>query len=214
MIDFQSLLRKYLGGPINALATLIGKINWKARHPISQDDKKIIMSMLEKDYYIICTRHGNHLSTYAIALAGLLGTGTWGYYGHVCMNMENDVQTPDDFKIVEAIGTGSRFSSFDDIFGDASAVCLLRPKNMTIASWTAVLDKARTEVGKPYDTLFDLTDDKKVSCVELVRDALEGEGCYQKDFPNLEQMINKIKNLTPQMFRDCPDFEVAYEVRK
>jgi hypothetical protein len=37
---------------------------------------------------------------------------------------------------------------------------------------------------------------------------------YQENFANFEKMIKERKNLTPQMFYDCPDFEVVYEVRK
>jgi hypothetical protein len=210
----QDFLRKYFGWLVNWLSTAIGKVNWKQKRPLSADDKAMIMEMLKHDYYIIATRHGNHLSTYAISLAGFLGTGRWSTYGHVLMNMEDEVQSPEDFRLVEAIGTGSRYSTFEEVFGDADGVCLMKPKSMSADHWTNVLDKAKTEVGKPYDTLFDLATDTAVSCVELVRDALMGEPHYAEDFPNFEKMINKIKNLTPQMFRDCPDFNVVYEIRK
>lgn len=210
----QDFLRKYFGWLVNCCSTIIGKINWKQKHPLSQEDKDKISAMLEKDYYIITTRHSNHLSLYAISLAGWLGTGKWSAYGHVCMNLEDQVETNDDFRIVEAVGEGSKYSTFGEVFGDADGVCLLKPRTMTIDHWTEVLDKAKTEVGKPYDTLFDLANDKAVSCVELVRDALQGEPHYKEDFPEFEKMISKINNLTPQMFRDCPDFEVVYEIRK
>lgn len=210
----QSFLRKYFGWLINAIATLIGKINWKQTHPITELDKSTIMALLARNYYIIATRHSNHLSTYAISLAGFCATGKFSTYGHVCMNLEGDNPGVEDFRLVEAIGTGSKYSTFDEVFGDCDGVALLKPVAMSAEEWTAVLDKAKTEVGKPYDTLFDLADDTKVSCVELVRDALEGEPNYHQDFTNFEQMISKINNLTPQMFRDCPDFEVVYEVKR
>jgi hypothetical protein len=210
----QEFLRKYFGGLINWFSTAVGKVNWKQTRQITEADKATIMAMLEKDYYIIATRHGNHLSTYVISLAGFIATGRWSVYGHVCMNLEGDNPEKKDFRLVEAVGTGSKYSTFDEVFGDADGVCLMKPRSMTVDHWTAVLDKAKTEVGKPYDTLFDLANDTAVSCVELVRDALQGEPHYAEDFSHFEKMINKIKNLTPQMFRDCPDFSVAYEVRR
>lgn len=209
----QEFLRKHCAWLINGLSTIIGKINWRQKKSISQEDKDKIQEMLKKDYYIITTRHKNHLSLYAISLAGFLGSGKWSTYGHVCMNLEDTADVKSDFRIVEAVGVGSKYSTFDEVFEDADGVCLLKPKAMSVEHWTEVMDKAKTEVGKPYDTLFDLANDTAVSCVELVRNALMGEPHYAEDFPNFEKMIKKMENLTPQMFRDCPDFEVAFEVR-
>jgi hypothetical protein len=76
------------------------------------------------------------------------------------------------------------------------------------------MDKAMTEIGKPYDSLFDLKNDNALSCVELGRTALMAEPNYYTNFANFEEMIRKRKNLTPQMFYECPDFEVVYEIRK
>lgn len=210
----QAFLRKYFGWLIDGIATLVGNTNWTQSSQISKSDQDTIMEMLKKDYYIICTRHRNHLSTYAIGLAGLFSSGKFGFYAHVLMNLEDEVNSPDDFRLVEAVGTGSQYSTFQEVFDNPDAVCLLKPKKMSTDHWTAVMDKAKTQVGKPYDTLFDLTSDKAVSCVELVRAALQGEPNYATDFAEFEKMISKINNLTPQMFRDCPDFEVVYEVKR
>ncbi len=218
-MSIQTIVRKYFGPVFDKFVTLIGKINWKQKHPITSADKDKLRELLEKDYYIIVTRHGNHLSTYAIALGNFLIRGKFSFYSHVLMNLEDEVKDDNDFRFVEAIGAGSRYSNFEEIFGngtwdDPDAVALLKPKSMSIDEWTAVLDKAKTQVGKPYDTLFDLANDQQVSCVELVRNALMGSPNYFTEFANFEAMINKAKNLTPQMFRDCPDFEVAYEIKK
>jgi len=209
----QDFLRKYLGFIIDPIVTLIGKINWKQRHPLTDEQKNQIMDLLKKDYYIITTRHGNHLSTYMISLGNFLLTGKFSFWGHVLMNFENEVNSVDDFILVEAIGKGSQYGTFEEVFGDADSVCLMKPKHMTIDEWTKVLDKARTEIGKPYDTLFDLANDQKLSCVELVRDALMAEPNYSTDFANFENMIAKAKNLTPQMYYDCPDLEKVLEFR-
>jgi hypothetical protein len=128
------------------------------------------------------------------------------------MNIENQVTTDADFRIVEAIGTGIAITPFAHAF-DVSGVAMLKPKNMTVDKWTAVLDKAMTEVGKPYDNLFDLKNDQALSCVELIRTALMAEPDYYENFAHFEARIAKEKNLTPEMFYECEDFEVVLEIR-
>lgn len=128
------------------------------------------------------------------------------------MNVEGDVVSDTDFRLVEAVGVGVKYSGFAQVF-DVQGVCLMKPKSMSLDAWTAVMDKAKTQLGKPYDTIFDLKEDTHLSCVELVRNALMAEPNYERDFAHFEKMITSSKNLTPQMFRDCPDFEVVYEIR-
>jgi len=128
------------------------------------------------------------------------------------MNLEDEVKTDDDFMLIEAIGSGVTETPFKDVF-NVNGVVLLKPKNLTINKWTAILDRAKTELGKPYDNLFDLKNDKALSCVELVRVALQADPDYATNFAEFERMIKKEKNLTPQMFYDCSDFEIVYEVR-
>ncbi len=202
---------------LDKLVTLIGKINWKPKHIISDASKKIISDMMVTDYYIILTRHDNHLSTYAEAVAHLFIAGKFGYYAHALMNLEgDDVTTTEDFRLVEATGRGVHYSTFDYVFGECSDVALLKPKSMTIEEWTAALDKAKTNLGKPYDTLLDLYNDNAMNCSELVRNALMASPDYYTDFANFERMIkeNPMKNLDPHLFYECPDFEVVFEVRK
>jgi len=130
------------------------------------------------------------------------------------MNLEDQVNGVEDFRIVESVGEGVKYTPFEQAL-DVNCIALLKPKRMTIERWTAVLDKARTEVGKPYDNLFDLANDKSLSCVELVRAALMAEPNYTTDFAEFERMIVGAKSkLTPQMFYDCPDFEVVFEIRR
>ena len=116
----------------------------------------------------------------------------------------------DKFKFMEATVTGVHYSTFDEVF-DCDTVCLLSPKNMPNKEWTDVIDKLVKENGKPYDDLFQLADESHISCVELVRDALEADDQYKTNFANLEALIQKEGNLLPQMFRECSDFEVVYE---
>ena len=198
----------------NILAVMIGKINWKTKRVLSPEEFETIRQKLKDDYYIILSRHDGHLSTYAIALAHCFLTHHWGYYAHVFMNLEDTVLSDNDYRFIEATGTGVHISGFSGVFDDqTSSVALLKPKSMSLDKWTSVMDKAKTELGKPYDTLFDLANDNKLSCVELVRDALRNEPNYETDFANFEAMIADAKNLDPQMFYECSDFVVEYETR-
>ena len=214
MNQILSALRTYAAPLVNLIVKLIGKINWPALYPISDTDKAQIMDLLKKDYYIILTRHSNHLSTYMINISDLFLLKKLGFWSHGLMNFEDTVNNVSDFKLLEATAPGVSWDSFDTVFGDASAVCLLKPTSMKIEEWTAVLDKAKADVGKPYDTLYDLTQDKTLSCVELVRNALQGEPDYATNFANLEALCQSHSEITPQMFYGCADFEVVLEIRK
>lgn len=207
-------LRKFLGPVIDFIVKLIGRITWAQTSPITQEDKAAIMALLKDNYYIILTRRRNHLSTHAIAFTNFLLTGKWGYYSHVLMNLEDEVPTVRDFRLMEATSAGVHYSDFDTVFGSVDGVCLMKPSTMAIEEWTSVLDYAKTCLGKPYDTLYDLANDNALSCVELVRIVLEKVPNYGTDFADFERMILKSKNLAPQMFRDCSDFEVVREIKR
>lgn len=197
------------------LSTLIGKINWFTSHTLEKPREfNIVREKLKDNYYIILTRHDGHLSTFFIALSHFVLTGTWGYYAHVLMNMEDGVNADSDYRFIEATGKGVHYSDFNEVFDpQCSSVALLKPKGLTLADWTECLDKAKTEIGKPYDTLFDLANDQELSCVEVVRVALQSLPDYDIHFAEFEKMINRAHNLDPHMFYECPDFEVVWEKR-
>jgi hypothetical protein len=196
-----------------SLTLFLGKIHWKQKGGLTQEDKENIIKLLTPDYYIILTRRNNHLSTYLISFLYFLMTGKFGYYSHALMNLENEVTEEKDFRLIEATGIGVHYTPFDQVF-NCHSVALLKPKGLTLTEWTEIMDKARTELGKPYDTLFDLKSDKELSCVELVRISLQALPDYNTKFANFEKLIKKYKNLHPQMFRDCSDFEVVYEIKR
>ena len=191
----------------------VGKIHWTPKNTLTADEQDHIRKLLVGNYYVMLSHRNNHLSTYFISLGNFLLSGKFSYWAHAFMNAEDQVKTDEDFRIVEAIGVGVEYTPFAQVF-DVNGVVLLKPKNMTIEDWTLTLDKAKTEVGKPYDNLFDLKNDQALSCVELVRTSLMADPDYATSFANFEALIAKRKNLTPQMFYDCPDFEVVYEVRR
>ena len=198
---------------VDKIVLSLGNIKWQIRDEISEDSKKEIAEFLKPDYYLILTRRSNHLSTYFIGLSNLVLRGKWGYWSHILMNLEDEATTEDDFRLIEAIGRGVTYSPFDQVF-NVSDVALLKPKGITLEDWTAALDKVKSKLGTQYDTLFDLASEEKVSCVELARLALMAMPQYHIRFAEFEKMISRAKNLTPQMFADCPDFEIVYLAKK
>lgn len=208
----MNFLKKIYDAVASWVVIGIGKIHWGYRDGLTDAELDKVRQLLIPNYYIIVTHRNNHLSTYFVSLASFVLTGKFSYWAHVLLNLENTVKTDADFRLVEAIGSGTQLSPFSLVF-QVHGVALLKPKNMSAEYWTMVMDKALSEVGKPYDTLFDLANDNALSCVELVRTALMAEPDYEKNFANFEAMIKSDKNLTPQMYYDCPDFEVVYEVR-
>lgn len=189
---------------------LIGKVKWKLKTPMTDQDKQQIRQLLGPNHYVIVTRRKNHLSTYFINLADFLLSGKWGYYSHTLINIEDDVKSDEDFRLIEAIGKGVVITPFDKVF-NCSSVAILKPRGMTAEKWTNVFEKAKSQLGKPYDNLLDLYEDSELNCVELVRNALMTEPNYHNDFAHFEKMIAKHGRLTPQMFYNCPDFEIVWE---
>lgn len=212
-MTIKSELKKAYTYVAQKVVLTIGKVKWKTDNTLDAVEQATIRKMLIENYYIILTRRNNHLSTFFTSLANFVLTGKWGYWSHALMNMEDEVNSKADFRLIEAVGKGVVFTPFDKVF-DVHSVCLLRPKNMAVDQWTCVLDQAKKELGKPYDTLFDIANDNNLSCVELVRAALMADPNYANDFADFEASIKKSKNLSPDMFYGLDDFEVAYEVRR
>jgi hypothetical protein len=192
----------------------IGKINWTSERVLTREEQQFINDVLKNSYCLILTRHSGYLSSYLIALAHFFLTGKMGFYSHALMNLEDEVNDPSDFRLIEATGSGVHYSTFNQVFDpQCSSVALLKPKSMTLAEWTTVMDQAKIYLGRPYDTLFDLSKDNALSCVELIRNALKAQPNYDINFANFEQMISDHKNLDPHMFYECNDFEVVWEIR-
>jgi hypothetical protein len=110
---------------------------------------------------------------------------------------------------MEATATGVHYSTFDEIF-NCDHVCLLTPNSVSNEEWTKIIDGLLKQKGKKYDDLFDLADSTRVSCVEVVLNALKAAD-YENDFKDLERLINDQGNLVPQMYRQSQDFKVTYE---
>jgi hypothetical protein len=187
------------------------KISWSKKHRISDEMKDELAKILANGYYIILTGNRSHLSSVLVSLISWFKTGKWARYSHVLMNCDN-IENSDErhaFKFVEADVKGVVYTTFDDVF-KCDNVCLLSPKLVRNEEWTAIIDALVNQVGKPYDDLFDLADDSRASCVEVVLDALE-KANFVTEFQNLREMIEEEGNLIPQMYRDCIDFQVVLE---
>lgn len=191
---------------------ITSKLHWQQREQLAETDNKILKEMFVQDYYIIATRRSNYFTTFLINLGHFFLTGRWGYYSHVLMNLEDEVKSDDDFRFIEATGAGTHYSDFQQVFGTADAVALIKPKNMSVEEWTAALDNLKVYLGTPYDNLFNLKSTLEINCVELIRLALKATPDYETRFANFERMVSKKKKLTPQMFLECKDFEVVYEI--
>jgi len=211
----------------HTVAEMIGAVNWTGLkaifssrgvgYDLRPEDQERIKELLASDYYLILINRKTHLSTLTIGFMTFVKTGKWPSYCHILMNLDlvDDPKAYEQFKLMEATnnGKGVHFSTFDQVF-DCDSVCLLRPKNLDAKDWEAVMAGVMKQIGKPYDDLFNIKDDSRVSCVEMTLDALRESPNYAADFPYLEKMIKKVGNLTPQMFRDCADFEVKYEIKR
>ena len=193
------------------VAMIPGKISWSKTHKITVTDKEEMARLLANGYYIILTGSRSHLSSIVVYFMTWVKTGVWANYSHALMNCDNLTDPADmqSFKFVEATATGVHYSTFEEVFA-CDSVCLLTPQNIDNAEWTAIIDALLKQQGKPYDDLFDLSDDTHVSCVELVLNALKAVN-YDEEFTNLKILIAEEKNLVPQMYRSCKDFLVKYE---
>src|SRR5574343_139743 len=200
---------------ITNLAIKIGRIHWSTSRKLSEQELDIIRMILKENYYIILTRRSNFISTYVIGLTDFFIRRRFSYYTHALMNMQNIVTNEKDYRLVESTFIkGVGYSTFEEVFGSIQSVCFLKPKNMTTDDWALSLEKSLGEIGKPYDSLFYVYDNKKLSCIEFVIECLKIVPSYNLKFYNFERLFNKYGNITPQMLRDCGDLEVILEIKK
>jgi hypothetical protein len=195
----------------NKIASLPSKISWRKQGKLTVTDKEEIAKHFASGYYIILTGSTSHLSSVIVSLLSWIKTGVWARYSHVLINCDNITDASDtaSFKFMEATATGVHYSTFDEIF-NCDHVCLLTPNSVSNEEWTKIIDGLLKQKGKKYDDLFDLADSTRVSCVEVVLNALKAAD-YENDFKDLERLIIEEGNLVPQMYRQSQDFKVTYE---
>lgn len=181
---------------------------------LKEEDHDQLRQRLKTDYYVILTRRKSHLSTHLISLGTWILSRRFSHYSHVLVNVEGDLEGHIGFKLLEATGAkGVSYSTFMEVF-DCDSVALLVPTGVTPEEWTSVLDTAKNSLGKPYDSLFDIASDKRMSCVEVILWGLKKLPNYEQRFPKLLELIEDADNLTPQMFYDSGEFDIVYEVRR
>jgi hypothetical protein len=202
---------------------LIAKTTWRTLrtkvygrgYNLSTEDWRRIHAVLTQGYYIILTADKSHASSWAVRFAGLGLTGKISDYSHALVNIEPDQDSYaySEFRFIEALGSGVKVSNWDEVF-NCDTICILKPKYYSTEELNHVLAAAYTLVGRKYDKYFNLKDAKELSCVEVVRNQLKQLPYYEDRMRVFEFMIQHYKNLTPQMFRDCPDFEVLLELKR
>jgi len=204
-------------GVIGGLASVTWQ-SWKALFndgvywKLTEGDHNDLRRKLGGGFYVILTAGHPSLSGLGIKLASWMTGKGWPIFTHVLLNVDNedDPLRSHEFKLVESIQQGVVYSSFMKVF-DCDVVALLRPKGFTTDEWEKALIRAKANVGKEYDTLFDLIDNTEMSCVELVRDSLIGSFDnyeeYKSRFLHFETMIEQNNGeLIPEMFFKCRDF--------
>lgn len=188
-------------------------INGGLYYKLTESDHDKLRELLKHNYYVILTRRKCHFTTYVIALTSKIETGTPSHYTHALMNVE-DSENHIDFQIIEATGSGVHWSTFMEVF-DCDSVVLMKPRGVLKEQWSLAMAMAKEEIGDEYDLLFDINDGSKVSCVEMVFQAIKKITNYESKFPNLLALIKEKKNeLTPQMLYDCEDMDVVFEIRR
>lgn len=190
-------------------------INGGLYYRLTETDHDEIRKILSKNYFIILTRRRGYLVTYLITLLSSFVDRKISHYTHALMNVEGDLDGHIGFKLVEATSSkGVHYTTFMNVF-DCDSVVLLAPKNVPIREWTLVLDKVKDDIGKGYDSLFDMVNDQKVSCVEMVYCGLKQLPDFETKFPKLIKLIkDRGNNLTPQMLYDTKELDVIFEVRR
>ena len=210
-----------------ALLRWMSTVTWKLKGSEMSDlDKENIKALLAKDHYIILTWRSNHLTSYTIGFAHFVlmlwakirmpHSQPWpkfARYSHACLNIErtDDPRASEDYEILEALAAGVKTSPFNEVFNCKRAV-LLEPAIPSDA-WQALVERGLDRLGTMYDLDLDLSQDKKLSCIELCIYVLKGWALYDATFGDIMTDVHVFGNLDPQMLRDSHAFRVVYETK-
>lgn len=189
-------------------------------YDLTSEDIRKALALMSTGRYIGLIRRKTHFTTY------LIGLGHWfamllrpmpgrkrhfGFWSHAWLHIEDESLREIDLQILEAVGSGVKVSEFWDVL-NADAIVLLRPKAYSEDQLDNALKLAKTYIGRPYDTTFDLESMNRISCVEYAYGSLKEENC--NGLPQLTAWVNRVKNLTPDMIYECGDFEICLEIRR
>lgn len=184
------------------------KLGWKPSGEIWQ---KLLCDSLDKGYYIILTEDRGALSSWGVKLLHFCLTFTWPRYTHALVNVEETTATK--YLFMEAINKGVWFADFNEVF-NCDSIVFLSPIWYTQEEFDATVADVYAEIGKDYDIKFNYDDETNRSCVEIARQRMMTLPGYFEKMRRFEYLIKCEKNLTPQMFRDCPDFQVVLEIKR
>lgn len=181
---------------------------------LNKEDLSTTWNFLKNTNMVILIWRKSHLTSYLISLAHFFLTGKFGKWSHACINAEWEDDDITKVDIIEAIGQGTKRSTFFEVF-NCDGVCLLSPKLFNRQNWEQAIQEAKKHVEEktPYDTWFNFKDDDKLSCIELVVDSMT-KTTSANTFSHLKSMMKRYGKITPQMLRDCNDFNVIFEVRR
>lgn len=202
------------------IVKIFGKISWAglkyfftgSEYDLSDGQIDRVTTLLQNGRYVVLTRRDSHLSTYMVSLAHWLLTlkkdsrPKFARWSHVLMHIESGL----NLDIIESAGRGvQRVSFYRALCVDH--ICVLKPKYLNNDQMEQVNELAKSYIGTLYDSTFDLHNDNRISCVELIYRTIMRVS--PGALPNLNAMILKYGNLTPQMFYDCGDFEIVLEMK-
>lgn len=195
-------------------------------YDLTEVDRDRCKDLMESGHYIWLSRRKTHLTTYLISLGSFgLELIRWSKkeqefpkfnfakYTHAFFNITDDL-------LVEAVGEGVKESFFDSVF-DCDWICALEIKNLLPHEWEKIaqdmVKDSFNKLGTKYDTLFDIKDESRLSCIELIRVLMKESISpveYTNKMSNFESLISLNNNLTPQMIRDSSSFEILLEIKR
>jgi len=190
---------------------------------LTAEDRDQAREIMAHGNFIWVSRRRTHLTSYLISFADWALSlwvwvrakfkgprPKWGYWTHAFLNVSSS-------KFIEAVSKGVSEAHFDEAL-NVDAVAVLVPAFVTADEWdevsAQVVAKARAQLGKKYDTVFNIADDNEVSCIELMRVVLQEVPEYEMKFKAFEETIKLYKNVTPEMLYQSKSFTVLWEVRR
>lgn len=193
---------------------VVNEINWKwlkrrlkgVDYNLTLEDKLAAEKLIAESDYLIClSRRDAYFTTLLIGAASRILSRKKTYYTHALM-----------FELgtaMEATAKGTHLSPPSHIL-ECDGIVFLRPKGMTHEFWEMMLVEARRNLGKPYDSIFDFTNDNEISCIEYVYDSLASIPGHRSKWPNFMGLVEQKGGVTPQMLYDSGDFDIVLEIRR
>ncbi len=197
---------------------MLGSIKFGSSDLLTHEDKRAISAILNQGNYFILIQRKFHLTTFLISAGHFLKTGRWGKWSHALLNIETlHASNYSEHKLLEAVGAGVKFSDFDEVFTDCSAVMILRPRvpaHYGEVAWECAIGTAIENIGKGYDTKFDYADSSKVSCIELCSEVMKSFPDADFLFHGFFAMVKNEKQMTPDMLVECGSMESLLIIRR